>query len=80
MIRQWFIPGKMKQYGADIKIVRDADCHQIQRFISKFPWSARGVMDSVAMQTRHSKSGYTKKVVKSVGVARQYIGQPILYC
>ena len=33
------------------EIVKDADYHQIQHFISESPWSAREVMDSVAMQT-----------------------------
>ena len=33
------------------EIVKDADYHQIQHFISESPWNARTVMDSVAEDT-----------------------------
>ena len=69
------------------EIVKDADYHPIQHFISESAWSAGEVMDSVAIQTDHlfshfddvhlliDESGHTKKGFKSVGVARQYSGQ-----
>jgi SRSO17 transposase len=69
------------------EIVKDADYHQIQHFISESPWSAGAVLDSVAMQTSQllsdfdevhlliDESAHTKKGDKSVGVARQYSGQ-----
>ena len=70
------------------EVVKDADYHQIQHFISESPWNARRVMDSVAEDTNKlfsdfeevyllfDESAYTKKMAKSVGVARQYSGQP----
>jgi SRSO17 transposase len=69
------------------EIVKDADYHQIQHFISESPWNARTVMDSVAEDTNKlfsdfeevyllfDESAHTKKGAKSVGVARQYSGQ-----
>ena len=69
------------------EIVKDADYHQIQHFISESPWNARTVMDSVAEDTNKlfndfeevyfliDESAHTKKGTKSVGVARQYSGQ-----
>ena len=69
------------------EIVKDADYHQIQHFISESPWKARTVMDSVAEDTNQlfndfeevyllfDESAHTKKGAKSVGVARQYSGQ-----
>jgi SRSO17 transposase len=69
------------------EIVKDADYHQIQHFISESPWNAQTVMDSVAADTDKlfadfeqvhlliDESGHTKKGDKSVGVARQYSGQ-----
>jgi len=69
------------------EIVRDADYHQLQHFISESPWDARAVMDSVATDTDElfadfdevylliDESGHTKKGTKSVGASRQYSGQ-----
>ena len=69
------------------EIVKDADYHQIQHFLSESPWDARKLMDSVAADTDKlfenfdevhlliDESGHTKKGTKSVGVARQYSGQ-----
>lgn len=69
------------------EIVKDADYHQIQHFISESPWDARRLMDSVAADTDKlfqnfdevhlliDESAHTKKGTKSVGVARQYSGQ-----
>jgi SRSO17 transposase len=69
------------------EMVKDADYHQIQHFISESPWNARTVMDSVAEDTNKlfsdfeevyflmDESAHTKKGAKSVGVARQYSGQ-----
>jgi SRSO17 transposase len=69
------------------EIVKDADYHQIQHFISESPWNARTVMDSVAEDTNKlfndfeevyfliDESAHTKKGTKSVGVSRQYSGQ-----
>lgn len=69
------------------EIVKDADYHQIQHFISESPWNAGTVMDSVAEDTNKifndfeevyfliDESAHTKKGAKSVGVARQYSGQ-----
>jgi SRSO17 transposase len=70
------------------EVVKDAGYHQIQHFISESPWDARIVMDSVATDTDKlfadfnevhlliDESAHTKKGTKSVGVARQYSGQP----
>lgn len=69
------------------EIVKDADYHQIQHFISESPWEARTVMDTVCSETDKlfgsyeevslliDESAHTKKGNKSVGVARQYSGQ-----
>ena len=69
------------------EIVKDANYHQIQHFISESPWNARMVMDSVAEDTNKlfndfeevyfliDESAHTKKGTKSVGVSRQYSGQ-----
>lgn len=69
------------------EVVKDADYHQIQHFISESPWDARSVMDSVATDTDKlfndfdevylliDESTHIKKGAKSVGVARQYSGQ-----
>jgi SRSO17 transposase len=69
------------------EIVKDADYHQIQHFVSESPWNARTVMDSVAEDTNKlfndfeevyfliDESAHTKKGTKSVGVSRQYSGQ-----
>lgn len=69
------------------EIVKDADYHQVQHFISESPWEARIVMDAVSTETDKlfagfeevclliDESAHTKKGNKSVGVARQYSGQ-----
>ncbi len=69
------------------EIVKDAEYHQIQHFISESPWNARSVMNSVAEDTNKlfndfeevyfliDESAHTKKGTKSVGVSRQYSGQ-----
>ena len=69
------------------EIVKDADYHQIQHFISESPWNSRTVMDSVEEDTNKlfndfeevyfliDESAHTKKGTKSVGVSRQYSGQ-----
>jgi len=65
----------------------DSDYQQLHHFISHSPWDAFGVMGEVARKTQHSlsivagsagllldESGWEKAGQKSVGVARQYIG------
>jgi SRSO17 transposase len=61
------------------EIVKDADYHQIQHFISESPWNARTVMDSVAEDTNKlfndfeevyllfDESAHTKKGDKKCG-------------
>lgn len=64
---------------------------QLHHFISESPWDARAVMDLVATKVQSTfdlhlvqvqvggllidESGWEKSGKKSVGVARQYIGQ-----
>ena len=68
--------------------IPDSDDQQLHHFISESTWDALGVMRSVAQNTRKSlaklphqqdllldESGWEKAGTKSVGVARQYIGQ-----
>jgi SRSO17 transposase len=65
----------------------DSDYQQLHHFISHSPWDAFGVMGEVAHKTQQSlslvagsvgllldESGWEKSGQKSVGVARQYIG------
>jgi SRSO17 transposase len=65
----------------------DSDYQQLQHFISHSPWDAFGVMREVGRKTQQSlvavagsvgllldESGWEKAGQKSVGVARQYIG------
>ena len=65
----------------------DSDYQQLHHFISHSPWDAFGVMGEVAGKTQQSlsvlvgsagllldESGWEKAGQKSVGVARQYIG------
>ena len=68
--------------------IPDSDYQQLHHFISESNWDAFGVMRTVAAQTQQSlsglkgqqgllldESGWEKAGTKSVGVARQYIGQ-----
>lgn len=68
--------------------IPDSDYQQLHHFISDSNWDAFGVMQTLAQQTQHSlqsvagqqgllldESGWEKAGSKSVGVARQYIGQ-----
>lgn len=68
--------------------IPDSDYQQLQYFISESDWEAQGVMMEVAQRTQTSLSGqsgeqglmldecgWEKSGIKSVGVARQYIGQ-----
>ncbi len=68
--------------------IPDSDYQQLQYFISESDWEAQGVMTEVAQRTQTSLSGqpgeqglmldecgWEKSGIKSVGVARQYIGQ-----
>ena len=68
--------------------IPDSDYQQLHHFISESNWDAFGVMRTVATQTQQSlsglkggqgllldESGWEKAGTKSVGVARQYIGQ-----
>ena len=68
--------------------IPDSDNQQLQYFISESGWEAQGVMMEVAQRTQTSLSGqpgeqglmldecgWEKSGLKSVGVARQYIGQ-----
>lgn len=68
--------------------IPDSDYQQLQYFISESDWDAQGVMMEVAQRTQASlsgqpgeqglildESGWEKSGIKSVGVARQYIGQ-----
>jgi SRSO17 transposase len=68
--------------------IPDSDYQQLHHFISESSWDAFGVMRSVAQNTERSlaklphqqgllldESGWEKAGTKSVGVARQYIGQ-----
>lgn len=67
--------------------IPDSNYQQLHHFISDSPWDAFGVMQTVATQTQHSlqalpgeqglildETGWEKAGTKSVGVARQYIG------
>jgi SRSO17 transposase len=68
--------------------IPDSDYQQLQHFISHSAWDGFGVMNEVCCQTAKSfdllpaaqrgllldESGWEKSGVKSVGVARQYIG------
>lgn len=67
--------------------IPDSDYQQLHHFISESSWDAFGVMKTVATQTQQSlqalpgeqglildESGWEKAGTKSVGVARQYIG------
>ena len=68
--------------------IPNSDYQQLHHFISESTWDAFGVMRTVATQTQQSlsrlkgqqgllldESGWEKAGTKSVGVARQYIGQ-----
>ncbi|MEZ4967669.1 MAG: IS701 family transposase [Saprospiraceae bacterium] len=68
--------------------IPNSEYQQLQHFISHSPWDAFGVMHEVARRTESSfehisgsvgllldESGWQKTGRKSVGVARQYIGQ-----
>lgn len=63
-----------------------ANYHQMQHFITEFPWDYRALMDQVAFDVSQSlpqrkligliidESGWEKKGEKSVGVSAQYCG------
>lgn len=69
------------------EIVRDMDYQRIQQFITDAPWSYRDVIDDVARRANRifggspntclmlDESSFQKKGLKSVGVARQYLGR-----
>lgn len=73
--------------------IPDSDYQQLHHFISESNWDAIGVMGTVAQLTQQSlsplggeqgllldESGWEKAGTKSVGVARQYIGQAGKVC
>lgn len=68
--------------------IPDSDYQQLHHFISESSWDAFGVMQTVAQKTHQclqqlkgpqglllDESGWEKAGKKSIGVARQYIGQ-----
>ncbi len=78
--------GTRKNMERMVEVVPDSDHQAIQQFISNSQWDASAVMDTVAQQANEqignkknaclliNESGFAKKGKKSVGVARQWLG------